>query len=254
MLQTFSTVPKPLPQTAPLTVLITGAARGIGFELVRQYSAAYATNTVLAAVRDTKAAGPLTTFASTHPNVHIIPLDAGSEDSINASVAHLPASVKHIDLLFNNAGVIGSPTPLPSLTAAGINDILRINVTGPLLVVRAYAALLKAAASPMVVNIGSELGASKFAGQVAEWGVIPYGASKAALSFISLALKTAVPEVTFLDVSPGWVGTDMGGAFNTEAPVKTVDCVSALREMAQSKGKADSGKFFDVVTGNEVAY
>jgi len=254
MLQTFKVVPRAAPQTAALNILITGAARGIGFELVKQYSEAYASNVVIAAVRDVNAAGPLVTFATSHPNVHVVPLDTSNEASINESVKKLPVDFKHVDILFNNAGVLGKSTPLPALDATSINELLHINVTGPLLVVKAYQSLLLAAKYPKVINVSSELGAANFSVPVAQFGVIPYGASKAALNFINLALKTAVPEVTFLSISPGWVGTDMGGSFGTKAPLLVEDTVSALIEMAQSKTKEDSGSFFDVVSGNKLVH
>ena len=255
MYQTFSTVPQPKPQTVPLNVLVTGAARGIGFELVRQYTAAHPLNRVVATVRDPSQAGPLTAFAAAHPNVHLVPLDTSDDASITRSLTLLPPDLTHLDLLWNNAGVMGAPTPLPQLTADTVNATLRTNVTGPLLVVQAYRALLLASPNqPKVINVSSELGATHLARPVAEWGVIPYGASKAALNFISLALATAVPEVIFLSVSPGWVGTDMGSSFHTEAPVKTVDSVSALIALAQAKGREDTGGFFDVVTGKKLLH
>jgi NAD(P)-dependent dehydrogenase (short-subunit alcohol dehydrogenase family) len=254
MLQTFSAVPRPAPQTAPLNILVTGAARGIGFELVKQYSDAHEQNVIVAAVRDIKAAAPLKEFAVRHPNVHIVPLDTGNEESINASVTLLPAGFTHLDLLWNNAGVMNTPTPVAEWSGAAINELLRINVTGPMLVIKAYRPLLLKAASPKILNVSSELGAGHLASSVAEWGVVPYGASKAALNFINLALKAALPEVTSLAISPGWVGTDMGSSFGTKAPVSVEDSASALRAMAQSKGKEESGGFFDVVLGNKVAH
>ena len=254
MYQTFSTVPRPAPQTAPLNILVTGAARGIGFELVRQYAEADPKNAVVAGVRDLKACEPLRRFTEQHANVHIVGLDTGSEQSINASVAQLPASFTHVDLLFNNAGLFGVPTPLGQLKASAVNSLLQVNVTGPLLVVQAYQALLLKAREPKVCNVSSELGATHLVTPVAQWGVLPYGASKAALNFLNLALQAAVPEITFLSVSPGWVATDMGSSFGTQAPVSTEDSVLAMRALMQQKGKADGGSFWDVVTGTKLLH
>ena len=254
MLQSFSVVPRPAPQSGALNIVITGAARGIGFELVKQYAEADSRNVIVAAVRDLKAAKALDTLATQHNNVHIVPLDTSQQQSIDDSLALLPPHFTHVDLLWNNAGVMLKPTPVPELTADIVNDTLRTNVTGPLLVVRAYLPLLRASSQPKVINISSELGATHLAAPVAEWGEIAYGASKAALNFSNLALKTAIPDVTFLSISPGWVGTDMGGSFGTQAPVSTPDSVSALRAMAASKGREDSGGFFDVVTGKSLLH
>lgn len=254
MLQTFSVVPRAPAQSAPLNILVTGASRGIGFELVKQYSEADTRNIVVAAVRDVQAAKALEQFATQHANVHIVPLDTSNEESILASVSNLPKGFAHLDLLWNNAGVMAKPTPLGQLTAALVNDTLHVNVTGPLLVVQSYLPLLLKAAQPKVINVSSELGATHLSSAVAQWGEIPYGASKAALNFINLALKTAAPEVTFLSISPGWVNTDMGGSFGTQAPVSAPDSVSAMRAMVANKGEADSGRFYDVVTGTALAH
>jgi len=103
-------VPTPLPQTSPLNILITGASRGIGFELVKQYSLAYKDNIIIAGVRDPKNINKeLTLFASKHTNIHIIPLDVYNESSIKSSINYIPSEVKSIDILYNNAGIMGKP-------------------------------------------------------------------------------------------------------------------------------------------------
>ena len=254
MFSTFSTVPQPAPQQSPLTILITGASRGLGLELVKQYSAAFASNVVIAAVRNPGKAEALNAFAASHKNVTVIELDTSSEPSIAASVRQLPAAVSHIDLLWNNAGLMGAPHQLPETTAEEVDAVLRVNVTGPLIVVKHYAALLQKASEPKVVNLSTGLGGSGLAGSVAQWGSLPYGASKAALNFLTLGLKTALPTVTFLAVSPGWVDTDMGGSYGTQPPVKTQDSVMGLRALAQSKGIKNSGEFLDVISGGVIPY
>ena len=182
MNQTFTEVPRPAPQTSPLNILVTGAARGIGFQLVKQYAEAEPRNIIVAAVRDVEAAGPLATFASSHPNVFIIPLDAGDEGSINASLSALPPAFTHLDLLYNNAGVFGGGA-VGQMTADTVNTILRVNVTGPLLIIQAYRALLLKAKAPKVINVSSEFGATHMAEFIAGLGVVPYGASKGGVEF-----------------------------------------------------------------------
>jgi len=187
MNQTFNgVVPEPLAQTSPLTILITGASRGIGFELVRQYSEAYSDNVVIAAVRDINKSEQLTTYSLSHPRVHIIPLDTSNPISIKESIKYLPSSVNHIDLLYNNAGIMLTPTPLSDITSSQLLDTYNTNVVGPLLVVQTYTDLLLSKSLPSsslssslssssssspakVINISSELGSSRLAGAVASF-------------------------------------------------------------------------------------
>jgi len=83
---------------------------------------------------------------------------------------------------------------------------------------------------------------------------IPYGASKSALNFVNLSLSAALPEITFLSISPGWVGTDMGGSFGTQAPVTTKDSVQGIRALVQKKTRKNTGEFLDAITSNVVEY
>ena len=196
-------VPTPRPQSAPLTALITGAARGIGFELVRQYTAAFPGNVVFAGVRNPEKAEALRAFAASHPAVRIIALDVDSEDSIRASVGAVQAVADHVDVLINNAGILGETDGYDPATAsaASILQTFTTNVLGTLLVTQAYLPLLQRAAHPKVGNISSRLGSNAFA--VRQGPKLSYGMSKAALNYLTTTLKHAAPTVTFLAIHPG---------------------------------------------------
>src|ERR1700723_479492 len=90
-------VPVPPTQSRSLNILITGASRGIGYELVQQYAIANKNNQVFAAVRNVsgESSEPLTTYAKSHSNVHIIPLDVSSPESISSSVSYVNSKVNH---------------------------------------------------------------------------------------------------------------------------------------------------------------
>ena len=80
--------------------------------------------------------------------------------------------------------------------------------------------------------------------------MVTYGASKAALNYITATLAFNVKDVLFAAVHPGWVQTEMGGG--DKAPVSKKDCVSGLRVLSSKLTKADSGHFFDNITGGEI--
>ena len=94
-------VPAPKDTQTPLNVFITGASRGIGLELTRQYAAANAKSQIFAGVRDAKAAG-VVALVKEFPNVVPIVQDASSDASIHASVQEVEKRVHSLDILINN--------------------------------------------------------------------------------------------------------------------------------------------------------
>lgn len=98
------------------TVLITGANRGIGLALARQYAADAAE--VICCCRDPATAGDLKDLAGSSGNrVRILPLDVADEGSI-ASLKDALGD-QPIDMLINNAGIVGPSQPTASTPRAG---------------------------------------------------------------------------------------------------------------------------------------
>ena len=247
-------VPVPQPQSSPLHVLVTGASRGIGLELVKQYSTAYEKNVVFAGVRNPSTATELKAFASQHSNVHIIALDVDSEDSIHDSVKVVEKVTDRLDILINNAAVAGDAQSMNPLTLTGkvLTSILNTNVVGVLLVTQTYLPLLKRSTGAKVVNVSTGLGSNALANAM---GVTfaAYGTSKAALNYLSTVFRYTVPDVAFLTLSPGWVDTDMGSAAN-KAPTKVEDSVQAIRYYVAEKTIKNSGEYFDTMNGSAIPY
>ena len=215
------------------TVLVTGASRGIGSELVKQYSAEGAD--VIACVRDTSAAPGLD---GVNGNVRVVQMDAGSPESIAAAVAEVGDQA--LDVVINNAGYVGG-------AKQGIDDVdldewhrtLDINTIGPLLIARAFKANLAASGDGKLKNVTSQLAAST-------WpfgGMLIYSSTKAALSKVGqiLALDWKEDPITVALVHPGWVRTDMGGP---NAEISAEESASGIRALIAGMTKADSGKFY----------
>ena len=215
------------------TVLVTGASRGIGSELVKQYSADGAE--VIACVRDTAAAPGLD---GVNGNVRVVQMDTGSPESIAAAVAQVGDQA--LDVVINNAGYVGG-------AKQGIDDVdldewhrtLDINTIGPLLIARAFKANLAASGDGKLMNVTSQLAAST-------WpfgGMLVYSSTKAALSKVAqiLALDWKEDPITIALVHPGWVRTDMGGP---NAEISAEESASGIRALIAGMTKADSGKFY----------
>jgi len=255
MALTFSgPVPVPAAQTTPLTVLITGASRGIGFELAKQYATAHKDNVVFAAVRnpDSKTATAVAEFAAKHSNLHVVQLDVDDEHSIYSSAKKVSDVVDHLDVLINNAGVFLGPDPLKATTDE-FNASFKTNVTGPLLVTRAYLPLLQKSKEGKVIQVSSALGSNKYANLLGS-PVTSYGVSKAALNYLNTAFSIAVKDVAFVTISPGWVETDMGSAGGRNPPTKVSDSAQATRYYINRTTIKDSGSFLDIPTGEILAF
>jgi len=229
------------------TILVTGAARGIGFELIRQYAHEDPTTLVIAAVRDTAKADQVLELIKSGVNVKLVQLDSTDDASIAASVPKVQALTDHVDLLINNAGILPPGDKKPAeTTRPDFLTVLDVNSAGPLAVFNAYEPLLKAAkGNAVVANISSTVGsiAHPF-GASGEFGAgkLAYGVSKAALNYITRALATTYTDITFLALCPGWLQTDMGGA---SAPLKVEDGVKGVRNVIATRTLKDSGKYIN---------
>jgi len=247
-------VPIPSPQLTGLTILITGSSRGIGFNLVKQYSESHPDNLVFAAVRDVKAQSSqqVVQYAKQHKNVLVIPVDTSSSNSISASVSHVTKLTDHIDILINNAGVVGEGDP-SKVTSEEMIRVYNVNVVGPLSTVQSYLPLLLKSSLPAkIVNVGSVLGSNQYA-YMFGFPFISYGTSKAALNYITSVLKSSFPQLTFITIHPGWVDTDMGNTAG-KPPTNVEESVQAIRYYIAEKQLNNSGEYLDIMNGQLIPY
>ena len=215
------------------TVVITGANRGIGLEFARQYAADGWT--VIATCRDLASPGGLADVAG----VELFALSVDDPASIKAFAGALKG--RSIDLLINNAGIMG-----PDLAAQSRDGIdvegwmltMKVNALAPLLLAQALRPLLSVEAK--VATVSSQLGSVT---ENESGGMYAYRASKAAINMgnRSLAADWRDDGITCIVLHPGWVQTDMGGA---KAPVTPPDSVAGMRRVIAAAGPSDSGAFF----------
>ena len=197
----------------PKTVLITGANKGIGYEIARQLAKSGARVFVGArdAGRGQAAAGKLQA-ESAGARVEFLALDVADADSIERAAETISSQVSVLDGLINNAGVLDDDGGASILgTDPGlIRRTLDTNTFGPLLLTRKLAPLLaKAADGGRVVNLSSGLG------QLSDMedSHPAYSISKTALNAVTRQLASALKKqgTAVNSVCPGWVKTDMGG-------------------------------------------
>src|SRR5690242_8906760 len=127
----------------PMNILITGANRGIGLALARIY--AERGDTVFACCRNPSQAEQLRELATTRPG-KIVALDVRNDDSVAALAMSLSTP---IDVLINNAGIIGHPGERQTATSMDFDmwaEIFNVNTLGPVRVMQAMLPQLKRAA------------------------------------------------------------------------------------------------------------
>lgn len=204
------------------TYLITGVNRGIGAAL-----AAVATargHTVLGTTRDGRDG--------------TVPLTLDDPARIAAQLADIP----QVDVLNNNAGVIGSIADLQTpfnMDWGGFADTLKVNTMAPLAVPQAVLPHLRESRAPKILTVSSQMAWMGYRKPTQ----IAYRASKTALHKVMQGLATMLEHdgIPVVVLDPGWVRTDMGGMDAEEDP----DVVAAgILDIAARLSLAETGKFF----------
>ncbi len=227
------------------TALITGANKGLGFETARQLTADGWT--VFVGARDPERGRTAAEkLAAEGGDARYVPLDVTDDDSVAAAVTEVAGQTDRLDVLVNNAGIIGSfATPLDT----GPTDFLAcfgVNLLGPVRVTRAFLPLLRAAEVPRVVMVSSGLGSFAVTGDPdrleAGFVALVYPSSKAALNMVTAQYAKALPGWKVNAVDPGYTATDM----NDHSGHKTVaEGARAIVAMARVDADGPTGGFFD---------
>jgi len=199
--------------------LITGANKGIGFEIARQLGAQGIT--ILAGVRDQArgeaAVQQLRTEAIDATAVH---LDVTNQATIDAAAAFIEQAYGKLDILVNNAGISvreGS-TPPSELALEAVRTTFATNVFGVFAVTKAMLPLLRRSGAGRIVNLSSEVGSLSINSDPTSFAAhlpptLAYNASKTALNALTVffARELQNTPIKVNSVSPGFVATDLNG-------------------------------------------
>lgn len=216
------------------TVLITGASRGIGLELTRQFLAlGYQ---VIATYRGQPSA-QLSRLLSNR-SLSIYELEVTDEAAISRLAATLSNTT--IDILINNAGVIGAADQaLESIDSQEWLNTFAVNSIAPLMVSRAFLVHLGASHNPRIITVSSQMGALNSN----SLGMYAYRSSKAAVNKVMQVLANELKPkgIIVCPLHPGWVKTDMGG---DNADITVEESAKGILKLARTLTLESSGTFF----------
>ena len=189
------------------TALVTGANKGIGFEVAREL--ARLGRRVFLGARNAEAGRAAAKKLQSDGEVIFLEMDVSKADSIRRAAEELARQTDHLDVLVNNAGVLRDDDKNAlSITPEIFEETLRTNTLGPWLVTRAFLPLLEKSPEPRIVNVSS--GGGQLEDGADGWAPA-YCVSKTALNGVTVQLAAALPKFAVNSVCPGWVRTDMGG-------------------------------------------
>jgi NAD(P)-dependent dehydrogenase (short-subunit alcohol dehydrogenase family) len=224
------------------TVLITGANRGIGLELTRQYAAE--DWEVIATCRDPKDAAELKNLKG---KVRVETLEVTDQKQVKALATKLKDVA--IDVLLNNAGMLTGYEAFGQTDTQSWLQTLHVNTVAPLQIAEAFADHVARSGQKKIVSITSGMGSI---GNGPSGGAYAYRSSKAALN---MAMAIAANDlksrkIVVAVISPGWVQTDMGGADAAITPKTSAD---GIRTVIAKLGPKTSGHFFSY-SGEEIPW
>lgn len=223
--------------TTQKIALVTGANKGIGFEVVRQL--ARLNVQVFLGARNADAGRAAAEKLSRDGSVTFLELDISDPDSISRAAEELSGRVDHLDILINNAGIMRDEDKSAlRMTRQTFEETLRTNTLGPWLVSQAFLPLLRKSDAPRIVNVSSSGG--QLDGGADGWAPA-YCVSKTALNGVTVQLAAALRKFAVNSVCPGWVRTDMGGE---NARLSVGEGASGIVWLATEAAHDLTGKFF----------
>jgi len=220
--------------------VVTGANKGIGFEICRQL-ATRGVNVVLTARNRSRGERAAAALQSEGLNVIFHQLDVTRRDQCAALANYMRRAHGRCDILINNAGILIEKWAASVLDAKAdtFRSTLETNFFGALWMSQALIPLMRENRYGRIVNLSSGLGQL----DDMEDGTPAYRVSKVALNALTRMLADATRSSGILvnSMCPGWVRTDMGGAGASRSVKKGAETAIWL---ATSSNDGPSGGFF----------
>jgi NAD(P)-dependent dehydrogenase (short-subunit alcohol dehydrogenase family) len=220
-------------------ILITGANRGLGLELVRLCAARG--DRIFAGCRSPGHDTELKDLsAQSGGRVSILPLEITDPVSLDQCLRQVRGEVDALDILINNAAINAEGETLRTFDTEKAAQQWMVNAVGQVLVVQKFLDLLKAGIDPKIINVTSEAGSistmNHFRGYY-------YFGSKAAMNMFSrsMAWDPDTAGIITIALHPGWIRTDMGGS---NADLSVTESADGILNVIANLMSEDNGRFY----------
>lgn len=223
-------------------VLITGANKGIGYEVAKKmaqlgyyvYLGCRDEQNGITAINQLKAEG-LT-------NIEFLKIDVSDQHAVKQAAA----SIASLDILINNAGIPGAqPQNISACDVEEIKRIFNTNYFGAIQTTQAFLPLLKKAPLPVIVNVSSELGSLAMQtakDRFANWdNYHAYGATKTALNTFTINLSQELRNFKINSVTPGYTATDLNNFAGFKTAAQGAEPIVRLATIGED---GPTGQFF----------
>jgi len=218
------------------TTLITGANKGLGYETARRLIADG--HDVWMAARDDERGRR----AADELGGRFVRLDVTDDASVAAAVD----TVGELDVLVNNAGIVGNRRPFAELTAEDVELVFATNVLGVVRVTQAFVPVLERSGNPVIVNVSSGMGSIGVTSDPERLEStlvsLAYPASKTALNMLTSQWAKALPGMRVNAVDPGYTATDFNDHRGTQSVEEGAEQIVRMAELDQS---GPTGTFSD---------
>jgi NAD(P)-dependent dehydrogenase (short-subunit alcohol dehydrogenase family) len=241
-------------------VLITGAAKGLGYETAKQLGEKGYTVIITARSQD-KWNAVVPKLKNLGIDAYGAQLDVNNQDEISNLVTFIEEKFGVLDVLINNAGVqLDLPGFMPGNSTETVSmDILKqtfeTNFFAPIALTQKLLPLIKKADEGRIVNVSSVMGSlalhSDKDSPIFNIKLLAYDSSKTALNQFTIHLAEALKDtkIKVNSAHPGWVKTDLGGEY---APMAVEDGAKTLVDLSMLDENGISGGFIHL--GNSLPW
>jgi NAD(P)-dependent dehydrogenase (short-subunit alcohol dehydrogenase family) len=232
------------------TALVTGANKGIGYEIAAGLGA-LGWRVGVGARDDERREAAVARLRETGVDAFGVPLDVTDDASVAAAAELIAERAGRLDTLVNNAGITGGHPQQPStVDPAIIRTVVETNVIGVIRVTNAMLPLLRRSPSPRIVNMSSSVGSltrqsapasDTTTGPIA----VAYSTSKTFLNAVTLQYVRELADTNILinSACPGFVATDLNGFRGVRTPQE--GAATAIRLATLPDGGPTGGFFED---------
>ena len=233
----------------PTVALVTGANKGIGYEIAAGLGA-LGFRVGVGARDDARRQAAVDTLRAAGVDAFGVPLDVTEDASVANAAALVEEQAGRLDVLVNNAGVTGGAPQRPtSVDPAIVRTAVETNVIGTIRVTNALLPLLRRSPSPRIVNMSSGVGSLTRQSEATDESTIgpisaAYSPSKTFLNAITVAYARELRGTNILinAACPGYCATDLNGFRGVRTPQQ--GAAIAIR-LATLPDDGPTGGFFE---------